>query len=159
MDHFDRPGSFWHNAITFQRALSWQLRWRWLSSVPFATLLCGNGWIGHHSLGLELGLAPYEAAGAGMGLLWSCGPMSGYRAVVGGAQALGRDRQPVPPPGRRGAVPRTGRPAHSRAYMSPIPPEPAMPPEFDPVSGAAGGVGGCGACGCWPPVILAPMLG
>ena len=44
----------------------------------FAALLCGNGWTGHHHSNLEVGLAPYEVAGAALGLLLVLRTNAGY---------------------------------------------------------------------------------
>ena len=44
----------------------------------FAALLCGNRWVGHHERELEVGLAPYEVAGAALGLLLVLRTNAGY---------------------------------------------------------------------------------
>jgi putative membrane protein len=44
----------------------------------FAAFLCGNDWTGHHPPMLEVGLAPYEVAGAALGLLLVLRTNAGY---------------------------------------------------------------------------------
>jgi putative membrane protein len=74
----DRPGGFWRDAVAFRSAITPPVLWRLLLVVGFASLVCGTDLIGHHRPELEVGIAPYEVAGAALGLLLVLRTNAGY---------------------------------------------------------------------------------
>ena len=54
------------------------LLWRLFLFGVFASLVCGTDWIGHHRPELEVGITPYEVAGAALGLLLVLRTNAGY---------------------------------------------------------------------------------
>jgi putative membrane protein len=74
----DRPGRFWRDAFALQGSMTRHVLGRILIFGAFATLLCGFDLIGHHSPEMEVGLAPYEVAGAALGLLLVLRTNAGY---------------------------------------------------------------------------------
>jgi len=71
-------GHFWRDALAFRGAVTIPVLGRLVIFGAFAALLCGNRWVGHHDRELEVGLAPYEAAGAALGLLLVLRTNAGY---------------------------------------------------------------------------------
>ena len=74
----DRPRGFWRDVCAFRGAVGLPVLGRLLAVGMFATFLCGFDLIGHHSPEMEVGLAPYEVAGAALGLLLVLRTNAGY---------------------------------------------------------------------------------
>jgi putative membrane protein len=74
----ERPEGFWRDASAFRSAITKPVLWRLLVFGVFALLVCGTDWIGHHRPELEIGVAPYEVAGAALGLLLVLRTNAGY---------------------------------------------------------------------------------
>ena len=74
----DRRGGFWRDAIGFRSAVTPHVLVRLLLFGGFAALVCGNDWIGHHTPAAEIGVTPYEVAGAALGLLLVLRTNAGY---------------------------------------------------------------------------------
>src|SRR5262249_13518999 len=67
-----------HPLLAFGAAASYGTLGRLLVHGIFAALVCGNEWIGHHTIDQEVGLAPFEAGGAILGLLLVLRTNAGY---------------------------------------------------------------------------------
>jgi putative membrane protein len=78
MEKPDRPGGFWRDVCALRGAVGFPVLRRLLVFGLFATFLCGFDLIGHHSPEMEVGLAPYEVAGAALGLLLVLRTNAGY---------------------------------------------------------------------------------
>jgi ion channel-forming bestrophin family protein len=74
----EAAGNFWSDAYAFRSSAPLSVYVRVLIFGVFAAVLCGNRWIGHHDAMLGVGLAPYEAAGAALGLLLVLRTNAGY---------------------------------------------------------------------------------
>jgi putative membrane protein len=74
----DLPGGFWRDAFSFRAAVGLPVLGRLLVFGVLATFLCGFDLIGHHTPKMEVGLAPYEVAGAALGLLLVLRTNAGY---------------------------------------------------------------------------------
>jgi putative membrane protein len=74
----DEPRGFWRDASSFRAAVGLPVLGRLLVFGGFAVFLCGFDLIGHHSPEMEVGLAPYEVAGAALGLLLVLRTNAGY---------------------------------------------------------------------------------
>jgi putative membrane protein len=74
----DPTGRFWRDAYAFRSSAPLSVYARVLVFGAFAALLCGTNWTGHHDSKLEVGLAPYEVAGAALGLLLVLRTNAGY---------------------------------------------------------------------------------
>jgi putative membrane protein len=75
---FEPRGGFWRDAYAFGSSAPLSVYARLLIFGGFAAVLCGNYWTGHHPDWLEVGLAPYEVAGAALGLLLVLRTNAGY---------------------------------------------------------------------------------
>jgi putative membrane protein len=76
--HSEPASRFWRDSVAFRSSAPPSVYWRVLLFGAFAVLLCGNDWVGHHHSELEVGLAPYEVAGAALGLLLVLRTNAGY---------------------------------------------------------------------------------
>ncbi|MDR3632359.1 MAG: bestrophin family ion channel [Isosphaeraceae bacterium] len=74
----DPVNDFWRSAYAFRAAAPPIVFWRVFIFGAYAFLVCGNDWVGHHHALLEVGLAPYEVAGAALGLLLVLRTNAGY---------------------------------------------------------------------------------
>jgi putative membrane protein len=74
----ERAGHFWRDALALRGAVGLPVLGRLVVFGLFATVLCGFDLIGHHSPEMEVGLAPYEVAGAALGLLLVLRTNAGY---------------------------------------------------------------------------------
>jgi putative membrane protein len=73
-----RRDSFVRDVLAFGAAASYGTLGRLLVYGIFAALVCGNDWIGHHTINQEVGLAPFEAGGAVLGLMLVLRTNAGY---------------------------------------------------------------------------------
>jgi putative membrane protein len=76
--NLDAPSQFLRDTLAFRGAVTLPVLGRLLVFGGFAALLCGFDLIGHHTPEMEVGLAPYEVAGAALGLLLVLRTNAGY---------------------------------------------------------------------------------
>jgi ion channel-forming bestrophin family protein len=76
--HSEPASRFWRDFLSFRSSAPASVYWRVLIFGVYASVLCGNDWVGHHHSSLEVGLAPYEVTGAALGLLLVLRTNAGY---------------------------------------------------------------------------------